>query len=138
MDYDRIKQDRKEYISGAHYERIMDTPVTIYVKAIDMNYTLKHDTNFMCRFEDYIYAKGTLSGDSDIIGPGGVFPIASATEVIESLKRVNGMIFQELFKKHNEIDAIKREDYNSDEEFETAVNAINWEFNHTQVFNFSQ
>lgn len=136
MDYNKIKNDRKEYINGAFYEKALRTKVKLYITELDTVMEFEHDAVFMTEFSNYLYTTETLLGESYIIGPGGTYPIELAKYVFSNLKRINGMLSKEVFTKQNAIDAINREDYSSDEEFVQAVESVDWDFDYTQVFNF--
>ena len=135
MDYQKIKNDRKEYLNCIGYENNLKHLVKIYIPGISGYMLFEHDHEFISQMDGYLEIAEFL-GDEYLIGPGGVFPIQMARDVYEDVERVNYLMTKELFTKQNTVDSINRDDYESDEDFELAVNSIDWEFDIDQVFNF--
>lgn len=135
MDFERIKNDRIEYLIGAHYEREMVTQVTIYSSAISGYYTTKHSTEYACRLGQYLESKRLL-GETMVPGIGGVYPIAAVEQMLVDLKRVNMLITNEMFTKTNAVRAIVVGDYPTEQDAIDAVNVVVWGFDITQQFKF--
>lgn len=135
MDYDKVKQTRSEYLNGAHYEKEMNIKVKLLISEINTTMEFEHDINFIQKFDDYVNTAKTL-GDITIIGPGGEYPITLAEKVLFGLKLINYKLYKELFIKQNDVELINRDDFNTDEEFELAINSVIWEFDITQTFTY--
>jgi hypothetical protein len=132
----KYKEDMK-LVLNTFYERDLRTDIKIVVPEFGgAVISIEHNSSFITEF-DQLLEVAEAQGLTEIVGPGAMFPTTVARNVFEKVEVINFQLIQALFTAQNAVDAINREDYQSDEVFMAAVDAVEYDFDIHQIFDFS-
>lgn len=134
----KIKTEQKEYINMFGYENNLNKNIKLYVPELNTYMIFEHYPDFIVEFDQYLEIVEDVWHDEYMVGPGGMFPTVLGRRLFEEIEHVNALMMKELFTRQNQIDAIDRNNYTTDEEFISAVQAVIWTLDMDQIFNFHQ
>lgn len=131
------KEDRRIYLFDGCLERDLKTPVTFTCTQNPVPLTLPHNPDYILMMDSYININEKDGKTTVLSETGDEYPIATAKVFSDCLKRINSMLIEEYFNKNKALQALNRADYASDELYEQAIDAVDWEIDITQTFNFT-
>lgn len=132
----KIKNDKIVYLSAINYDNGLLKMVKIYIPQADVVLEMEHTPSYLVEYESYIFIAENVWQQDYVIGPIGPFPLTIAKQGLEDLKHINALMTKELFTRQNEVNSLHRADFNTDEEFISAVDSVVWQMDLTQIFDF--